>query len=381
MVRPEMMTSREKIFAAMTDGLRANFPVVIPYVGIFLRDHWDQVTDQPWWTIHAWDIPARLRVEEDLQRKLDLDWVPCGMCPSREWRENHRVETLGDRVFLVDTLNGERKEVRREPISGTHSPLDKEPLIKSLEDVNKQVVVTKEEILTQSGRLDYARAIVERFGSEKFSFASVGTPFWSALSAYFGFKGMITSLFRKPQLVEYVLEKITASTVEELRAYARAGVDGIWIEECLGSADVISLAQFGRFTLPYVKELISEIRRLRLKSIYYPCGDVRDRLEPMIEAGPDCISLEESKKGFEIDIAWVNRVVAGRTCIFGNLDAVGILQNGTRTELEKEIRRQLKVGREFGRFIMSLGSPVTPGTTLSRVREYVKIVRQESANV
>ena len=83
-----MMTSREKMFAAMAEGLRGNFPVVIPYVGIFLRDHWDQVTDQPWWTIHAWDIPARLRVEEDLQRKLDLDWVPCGMCPSREWREN-----------------------------------------------------------------------------------------------------------------------------------------------------------------------------------------------------------------------------------------------------------------------------------------------------
>jgi len=375
-----MITSRDKIFAAMTDGLKANFPVVIPYVDIFLRDHWDQVTDQLWWTIHAWDISARLRVEEDLQRKLDLDWVPCGMCPSRDWRENHRVETLGDRVFLVDTLSGERKEIWREPISGTHSPIDREPLIKSLEDMDKQVVVTKGGVLTQSGRLDHVRAIVERFGSEKFIFASVGTPFWSALSAYFGFRGIITNLFRKPRLVERVLEKITARTIGELRAYAKAGVDGIWMEECLSSADVISLAQFERFSLPYVRELISEIRRLGMKSIYYPCGDVRDRLEPIIEAGPDCISLEESKKGFEIDIAWVNRVVAGRTCILGNLDAVGVLQNGTHTELEKEIRRQLSVGRQFGRFIMSLGSPVTPGTRLSRVREYVNIVRQESAN-
>ena len=369
------------MFAAMTEGLKANFPVVIPYVGIFLRDHWDQVTNQPWWTIHVWDIPARLRVEEDLQRKLDLDWVPCGMCPSREWRENHGVETLGDSVFLMDTLSGERKEIWREPISGTRIPIDKESLIKSLKDVDKQIVITKEEDLTQSGRLDYARTMVENFGSEKFICSSIGTPYWIALDHYFGFKGMMINLFRKPQLVERVLEKITACTVEELRAYAKAGVDGIWIEECLGSADVISLAHFERFALPYVKVVISEIRRLKMKSIYYPCGDVRDRLEPMIEAGPDCISLEESKKGFEIDIAWVNRVVAGRTCILGNLDAVGVLQNGTRTELEKEIRRQLNVGREFGRFIMSLGSPVTPGTPLPRVREYVNIVRRESANI
>ncbi|MBO3802552.1 MAG: hypothetical protein JTT11_01550, partial [Candidatus Brockarchaeota archaeon] len=110
-------------------------------------------------------------------------------------------------------------------------------------------------------------------------------------------------------------------------------------------------------------------------------GDVRDRLELMIEMGPDCLSLEESKKGFEIDISWVDEAVSGRACVFGNLDSIRVLQNGTREELRGEIRRQMGVGLRHGRFVMSLGSPVTPLTPISRVADFILITRQESARI
>jgi len=62
------MNGRERLLAALTEGLSRDFPVVIPYLGIFLRDHWDEVTDKPWWSI--WDIEERLEVEEDLEREV-----------------------------------------------------------------------------------------------------------------------------------------------------------------------------------------------------------------------------------------------------------------------------------------------------------------------
>jgi len=115
-----------------------------------------------------------------------------------------------------------------------------------------------------------------------------------------------------------------------------------------------------------------------MKSIYYPCGEMADRLEEaMTELEPDCISLEESKKGFEIDIAKLDESIVGRFCIFGNMDSIRILQNGSREELREEVLRQLNIGRRHGRFVMSLGSPVTPLTHTSRVREYIKLVHEE----
>jgi len=374
------MGSRENVLKAMGCGLSEDFPVVIPYVGIFLRDHWEGVTDQPWWAYDDPDLAAWLKVEEDLLDKLDMDWVNCGFCPPREWRESHRIEGRGNRAFVVGSSGNREGEVQRDPIGGSHITIEKEPIIESIEDIDKYIGSLDEQDLIQSGRLDYVKMIVNKFGMKKFVCASIGTPYWTALCSYFGFKGMTVDLYRRSGLVERVLERLMDNAVQELRAYADAKVDGIWIEECLTSATEISLEQFKRFVMPYDEELVSEIRKLGMRSIYYPCGDVRDRLEPMIDMGPDCLSLEESKKGFDIDIAWVDEIVSGRTCIFGNIDSIRILQNGTRDELRREVRRQIDIGLKHGRFVMSLGSPVTPLTPLARVAEFIDVVRQESAS-
>ena len=178
-------------------------------------------------------------------------------------------------------------------------------------------------------------------------------------------------------MVEEVLRRLLDDAKEQVRAYADAGVHGVFVEECLSSADEIPLDKFMEFVLPYDRELVSEVRRLGMKSVYYPCGDMTGRLEQVIvEIHPDSLSLEESKKGFKVDIAKLDDTVAGRLCIFGNLDSIRILQDGTRDELRKEVRRQLDIGRRHGRFVMSIGSPVTPKTSVSRVREYIDLVRE-----
>ncbi|UCD29603.1 MAG: hypothetical protein JSV03_03735 [Planctomycetota bacterium] len=63
--------------------------------------------------------------------------------------------------------------------------------------------------------------------------------------------------------------------------------------------------------------------------------------------------------------------VRGRCVVLGNLDAVGVLQSGSEERLKAEIRRQVAAGRcNNSRFILSLGSPVTPATPIERVRLY-----------
>jgi len=375
------MKAKEKMLAVMTKCLKSDFPLVIE-LGLWMRDptNWKEITDQHWWSAYQGaDISASLKVIEDTYRKLDQDWVRCGTCPSKEWRETHRIETKGMRAFLVNTLTGEKTEIDREPLTGHKvTRIDREPLVESLMDINKQVHVIDAESLIRNGRLDYVEMLVEKFGSEKFILSSIGQPFWSALQSIFGLKGMMINLYKKPKLVEHTLERVTAVCIEVLRAYAKTGVDGVWIEECLTSSDDISLSHFKRFALPYTVELISEIRRLGMKSIHYFCGGVRDRIELIVDAGPDAISLEESKKGFEIDLDWVDKVVDGRVCLFGNLDAMNLLQNGTTEELRREIRRQINIGRRHGKFVMCTGCPPMPETALSRLREYIEIARQES---
>jgi len=377
---------RTGMLRAINTGSSTEIPVVIPYLEIFLRDHWEEVTTEPWWIQDSWDLPARIRVDEALEAIIDVDWMSCGLCPPRIWREAHRIKVIGDEAYLVGIhppFEGSVEKAQRPPPGGLQDYLSTRtregtslprPLVELESDIDEFVAVIGAGELVQSGMLDHAEDIVRKFRSRRFIVASVDSPLWEAYK-YFGFKGLVLNLYRKPKLIEYLLEKLTSQQKERIEAFARVGVDGVWVEECLCSADVLSLKSFERFALPYTRELISEVNKQRMKSIYYHCGDVSDRLELMVKTGPDCISLEESKKNFVIDLEWVDKVVNGRACIFGNVNAVSVLQNGSLEELTNELNRQIKIGRNHGRFVMSLGSPVTPRTPASRVRLYVDLAR------
>ena len=367
------MTSKEKMFAVMDGSEVTEFPVVIPYLGIFLRDHWEEVTEVPWWAVRAGDIEVNLQVTKDMVEKLGIDWLPMGGGHSREWREKHEVKVHGKQAFIINKETGQQQEIFKEPPGGNLTPVTMSR-IHSIEDIDRMVNIYPAEDRIKDGSLDYAAAVIREFGDEYFIFSSIGAPFWG-LQGYFGFYEMMTNLVERPEWIEHLIEKITVSSLEALKAYAQIGIDGVWVEDCYSSADLISLEHFRRFAAPYVERQIKLINELGMKSIYYFCGDVSDRLEDLVQMNPTCLSLEESKKNFIIDIDEVDKIVAGRSCLFGNVDAIGILQNGSREVMKAEIEHQIKIGSRCGRFVMSLGSQVTPSTPAAKVREFVELTK------
>ena len=121
-----------------------------------------------------------------------------------------------------------------------------------------------------------------------------------------------------------------------IRQAAAHGARGIWIEECF--TDMVGPAAFERLNVPFVRALVDEIRANGMKSIYYFCGNPHGKWEMLLEPGADALSLEESKKGWEIDIDDVVRRVDGRCAVLGNLDAIDLLENGSDAALRAEVR-------------------------------------------
>jgi len=367
------MLSKEKILRAMTDGLSGDFPVVIPYMGIYVRDHWEELTSKPWWVMNLLDLEARLEVEETIQRELNLDWVQTRLCPTTEWRRRHRVKSSQEQTRLFDLYNGSTEYIARPGAGGEH--VDLKPLIHREEEIDEFFPTIKAEELIQSGMFDYVEKIVKRFGEEKFTVSTMTLPMWPTIR-FLGFTETIKHLYMNQEMITQMFRNLTQRNMEFITAYDKLGVDGIFFQDAFSGADTLSLEHFRRLVQPFSERNFDEARRRGLKSIHYMCGDLKDRLEDMVSSGPDCISLEESKKNFTIDLQWVDQVVDGRACILGNLDAVNILQNGTDRELEKEIKRQVTIGMKHGKFIMSLGSPVTPQTNINRVKKYISLTRK-----
>ena len=378
------MTGREKIEQAFTAGGAPAFGAVVCYESIFIRDHWEEVTDQPWWVMHSPDIDAKVECFRDRIERMGQDWFALSPGMSNEQRQTLRIEHRPDGVHQVNTATGESRRLERPAVSGwrpdkgCHS-VRPEQMPLSREAVDEQLgrsLYADSVQLLRDGPGELPRRVLAGPGRNAFPIGAVGSPLWRNY-ALWGFEGMMSLVADAPDLVEHACRRHLEQARRAILRLAEIGVRGVWIEECL--TDMISPALFRRLNVPFVRAVAEAVREAGMLSVYYYCGDPGDRLDLLLDCGADALHLEESKKGFRIDIEEIVEFVRGRCVVFGNLDAIGLLRRGAEDELRAEIARQIEAGRRNNRrFAMSVGSPVTPETPLSRVRLYTDIVHELS---
>ena len=376
------MNGRQKVEAALSEGGTAEIPAVICYEGIYVRDHWGQITDQPWWDRTIPDVERQFAWRRQAIDRTGQDWFALPAIAPRATRRHILVEARPDGAYLIDRRTGGLERLVEPTIGGwtvgegTQS-IHPERLAATRREIDLLIPVsssTDPAGVRRDGRADLADRMLAEFGGDLFPLCHVGSPLWLCYHVW-GFEGLMTMVGERPDLVRYACDRYLISSVRAVREAAALGAAGIWIEECL--TDSVSPAAFADLCVPYVRRLVEAIRAAGMRSIYYYCGDPSSRWDQLFAVGADAISLEESKKGFRIDVDEVVERARGRCAVLGNLDAIDLLTNGSEDQLRAEVARQVAAGRRNGgRFIMSLGSPVTPATPVQRVRQYCDLVHE-----
>ena len=376
------MTGREKIEAAFSKQGANEIAAVMCYEGIYIRDHWKELTTSPWWHINEPDIERQMKWRKDVIEMTGHDWIRLMPFYSKEERRNISIEEKTGGIFFSDKRSDYEIKLEEPTIggwefdSGTASvhpgqPADLEEEIDRLIPIGPPF--DREKFL-EEGKADLSSEILNEFGDVLFPIFHIQSPLWNCYNLW-GFEGMMRMTKQNPALVKHACKRFLAIELNNVKMAAALGTAGIWIEECM--TDMVSPAAFEELNVPYLKRIVEEIRNNNMKSIYYYCGNPSGKWEHILSVGADAISLEEGKKGFSIDIEDIVSAVKGKCAVLGNLDAVGVLQNGAEKELRAEIKRQITAGRRNNsRFIMSTGSPITPGTPVERVRMYCDMVHE-----
>lgn len=373
-----LMTARERIEAAFSEEGAPEFGVVIPYEELHIRDNWRELTSYPWWHQFEPDLDLQMRWRIDVRTWLDHDWTPLPFFYSFEERESIRIEPSEDGVYRVDRRSTGKTRLEAPCVGGWNTSgkvqsCRPEHPPTTFEEINR-LVPNPPADMPLDGRGDLSAAILNDYGKELYPVCQVASPLWACYGLW-GFEGLMMNIADRPDLVEHACRRHLAWSTWVVRRAALLGARGIWIEECL--TDSIGPEAFGRLNIPHLRQLVEEIRSLGMRSIYYYCGSPAGKWDHILSVGADALSLEESKKGFTNDIDEAVDVIKGRCVLLGNLSSIGTLQNGTEDELRAEVGRHLAAGRRNrGRFIMSLGSPVTPRTPKERVRLYCDLVHE-----
>lgn len=370
------MTNKERVHAALEGNPVERTPVTSLYNHLYRRDHFSELTGRPQWELHKWvhsQPDEYVRLFREIHKEAPFEILQPDAAPSRQARESVEFVEKDGQVFQRNKRSGKQTLVRPGTASGhaTDYAANEKQLVFDKKDVAEKVKPVRAEDQIASGINDYAEAVVKALGRREFIMAGgvVGT--FYQCSAYVGLTNLFGLLKENPDLIECLSRRILEQNIEHIRRLCAAGGDAVFIDDAMTTCDMISLKDYERFSLPYMKAMVEEIHRLGHKAILIYFGGIADRLDPIASIGADGLSMEASMKGYVNDIEETAVEIGSRVSLFGNVDPVGVLQDGTDGQLEAEARRQGRAGRLARGFILCTGSPITPATPLSRVRKFL----------
>jgi len=373
------MTAKERVHAALEGRPVDRAPVTALYHMLYHQDHFSELTGRPPWEQWEWRYAnpwEHLATYRKMAEAAPFELLQPQGAPSREERENTEVVERGGKWFLHDRKHDTLSPL--ETVSGhpTDYTYNETQHVHDEADAREKIRTTPAERLIAAGHNDYLDAAVAEVGGDQFILSGgVAGAFWTA-HFHVGLTNLLTMAIEKPELVDYLNQRCLEQNVEVIRQYAAAGGDAIYVDDAIATSDMISIPHYERFCLPYMREMVREIHRLGHKAIVIYYGGVMDRLEQIASIGADGFSMETSMKGYVNDIGAIAEAIGDRVCLFGNLDPIGVLQNGSDGRLKAEVCRQAEAGRRARGFVMCAGSPITPGTPLARVQRFLELGRQ-----
>lgn len=134
--------------------------------------------------------------------------------------------------------------------------------------------------------------------------------------------------FKKPDMVNAMLDRLADVLIEIAREYSKAGADYICIREMGATTDVLSPRVFRNVIFPHLKKIEDALKDV--PTILHICGGTNAIMGILKEVGCNAISIE-TKNNMEKS----REDIGFEPLVFGNVDAYNILVNGTPEDVEK----------------------------------------------
>lgn len=169
---------------------------------------------------------------------------------------------------------------------------------------------------------------------------------------WFGDAETLTLPFEDPARLERALDKITAWKMDVYGAYARAGVDIVWIGDDLGMQQnlIMSPDQYREWYRPCHRRIVEHLRQIRadIRIAFHCCGYVTKLIPDLIEVGIDILEAVQAEC---MDIGRLKREFGKDLSFWGGVGAQSVLARTTPAEVIEGVRRTLATMAPGGGYI------------------------------
>ncbi len=181
------------------------------------------------------------------------------------------------------------------------------------------------------------------------------------------FERIKTLLYREPQIVHALLEKVMQSSVAYLLGQIQAGADALMIFDTWGS--VLSTGDYQDFSLAYMKRMVQALKARHEQipiTLFTKGGGLW--LEAMAQTGCEALGLD-----WTISVQQARERVGQQVALQGNLDPL-VLLAGPEVVYART-QRLLQEYEGMPGAILNLGHGLVPQTSIESVQAFIAAVR------
>jgi [methyl-Co(III) methanol-specific corrinoid protein]:coenzyme M methyltransferase len=145
------------------------------------------------------------------------------------------------------------------------------------------------------------------------------------------------SMRRSQEALREALEYLSKVLAGVGNAYHQAGADFLTIHEMGGSPGALGPKLFESIVLPHLQELVSALPQPVVLSA---CGRTNGTMKLLAASGADALSVDQTN-----DLA-ASRAEVPDVLLFGNLDPVGLISQGTPTQIAEAVAVAVRSGAD-----------------------------------
>ena len=213
--------------------------------------------------------------------------------------------------------------------------------------------------------------LCDALGKDVFIVACFDQYPFSLACALMGIEQAMTRLMDDRPMVEALMARCAEYSVAYALALAEAGADMLSGGD--SPAVLIGPRLYRKVALPWEQRVINELKsRVSLPVSLHICGNVTPILSDMAASGADVLELDH-----QVEMATACRVLGPRTCIWGNLDPVALLAQGTPKEVRRTTIELMETASACGhnRLVVSSSCTLAPDTPEANLRAMLDAVR------
>lgn len=220
--------------------------------------------------------------------------------------------------------------------------------------------------------IEAVERVREAIGSEVFIVACFDQYPFSLACALMGMNATMVKLIDDRPMVEAVMERGVEYAVAYARALADAGADMLSGGD--SPAGLIGPRSYRDVALPFEKRLVEALKSsVNVPVSLHICGNPTSILADMASSGADVLELD-----YPVDIREASRTIGPNIAIWGNIDPVGVLSQGTVDDVRRATRELLQIVDECGhdRFVISSGCTLAVETPPENLFMMFKTARE-----